>query len=447
MHKVLIVTYYWPPSGGGGVQRWLKFTKYLRDFGWEPVIYTPSNAEFPAIDPTLTKDIPVGIEVISTPIWEPYEFYKKLTGKKSTTKINSGILNDKKSPGIAEKLSIWIRGNLFIPDARTFWIKPSVRYLTKYLKDNHIDAIVSTGPPHSMHLIALELHERLNIPWLADFRDPWTDIDYYKEMKISAFADKKHKRLELKTISDCSAMVVVGCDMKEKYKMMGGKNIHVITNGFDTDDMEANDMVRDTKFSISHIGTLPPSLNLKGLWQVLAELSESLPSFRNDLEIKLVGKVDKSVIDDISALNLNDQFTQVEYVTHDKAASIMKQSAILLLAINKDSPNAKGILTGKIFEYLASGRPIMAIGPSDGDLSRMFEETEAGVIAEYDDLDQIRKIVTMLYEKYLNNDLSNNPIGIEKYSRKNLTSDLAAVLNKMICRTESAFQESETHLK
>jgi glycosyltransferase involved in cell wall biosynthesis len=183
MKKILIITYYWPPSGGAGVQRWLKFAKYLRNFGWEPVIYTPLNPEFPAIDNTLAKDIPADVEVIRTPIWEPYEFYKKFTGKKSTTKINSGFLNDKKSPGLVEQLSVWIRGNLFIPDARKFWIKPSVRFLTKYLKENHVDAIVSTGPPHSMHLIALAIKTRLNIPWLADFRDPWTDIDYYKDLE------------------------------------------------------------------------------------------------------------------------------------------------------------------------------------------------------------------------------------------------------------------------
>jgi len=432
MHKVLIITYYWPPSGGAGVQRWLKFVKYLRNFGWEPVIYTPSNPEFPVIDDTLAKDIPPGIEVISTPIWEPYEFYKKITGKKSTTKINNGFLNDKKSPGIIEQLSVWIRGNLFIPDARKFWIKPSVRFLVKYLKDNHVDAIVSTGPPHSMHLIALELKKRLGIPWLADFRDPWTDIDYYKEMKISAFADKKHKRLELSVIKNCSAMVVVSRDMKEKYEIMGGSNVNLITNGFDSADMDFQDIVRDTKFSIAHIGTLPPSINLKGLWQVLSELSESLPTFRDDLEIELVGKVDKSVIDDLAAFNLNDRLNLVEYVTHDKAALLMKQSAILLLAINKDSPNAKGILTGKIFEYLASGRPIIALGPLDGDLARILEETEAGVISEYDDLERIRKIVIMLYEKYRCNDLNNNPKGIEKYSRKNLTAQLATTLDKMI---------------
>lgn len=432
MHKVLIITYYWPPSGGAGVQRWLKFVKYIREFGWEPVIYTPLNAEYPVIDDTLLNDIPAGVEVIRTPIWEPYEFYKKITGKKSSSKINSGFLNHKRSPGIVEKLSVWIRGNLFIPDARKFWINPSVRFLNKYLSEHKVDAIVSTGPPHSMHLIALALKEHINIPWLADFRDPWTDIDYYKDMNISAYADKKHKGLELKTIKGCSAMVVVSRDMKVNYEMMGANNVHLITNGYDSDDMDVQNVVRDTKFSISHIGTLPPSLNLKGLWKALSELSDTLPNFRENLEIKLIGKVDNSITDDISAFNLGNQFTKIEYVTHDKAALLMKQSAILLLAINKDSPNAKGILTGKIFEYLASSRPIFAIGPSDGDLAQILKETEAGFISEYDDLEGIKKTVLMLYQKYLGNDLNNSPKGIEKYSRKNLTAELAGVLNQMI---------------
>jgi len=431
-HKVLIITYYWPPSGGAGVQRWLKFVKYLREFGWEPVIYTPLNAEYPVTDDTLRKDIPEEMEVIRTPIWEPYEFYKKITGKKSNVKINSGFLNHKRSPGLIEKFSVWARGNLFIPDARKFWIKPSVRFLTKYLQEHEVDAIVSTGPPHSMHLIALGIKQRLNTPWLADFRDPWTDIDYYKDMKISAYADKKHKSLELKTIKGCNAMVVVSSDMKVKYEQMGGTNVNLITNGFDSDDMDVKDVVRDTKFSISHIGTLPPSLNLKGLWQVLADLSESLPNFKKNLEIKLIGKVDNSITDDISAYNLTNQFSEIEYVAHDRAALLMKQSAILLLAINKNSPNAKGILTGKFFEYLASGRPIFAIGPSDGDLAKILEETEAGFISEYNDLDRIKKIILMLYEKYLGNDLKNSPKEIEKYSRRNLTAELAGILNRII---------------
>ena len=227
-------------------------------------------------------------------------------------------------------------------------------------------------------------------------------------------------------------MVVVSRDMKVNYELMGADNVTLITNGYDSDDMDVQNVVRDTKFSISHIGTLPPSLNLKGLWKVLSELSDELPHFRENLEIKLIGKVDNSITDDISAFNLADQFTKIEYVTHDKAALLMKQSAILLLAINKDSPNAKGILTGKIFEYLASGRPIFAIGPSDGDLAQILKESAAGFISEYNDLEGIKKNVLKLYEKYLNNDLNNSPIGIEKYARRNLTAELAGVLNKMI---------------
>ena len=431
MKKALIITYYWPPSGGAGVQRWLKFVKYLREFGLEPVIYTPLNPDFPIVDATLSADIPVDIEVIRTPIWEPYTFYKKITGGESTPRIEGGAVNNKKSSGIIGQLSVWIRGNLFIPDARKFWIRPSVRFLRKYLKQHHIDVIISTGPPHSTHLIAMRLKEITNIPWLADFRDPWTDIDYYKEMKISAFADRKHKRLELKTITRCDAMVVVTQEMMTNYEKIGGKNIHLITNGFDPVDMAVGAAIPDEKFSISHIGTLPPAFNMKGLWTVLAGLADTIPDFRNNLEIRLVGKVDSAVTDEITALGLLDQLAIPGYVSHDKVALLMKQSAVLLLVINQNSPNAKGILTGKIFEYLASGRPILAIGPTEGDLAKILEESEAGIIVGHDDLEGIKTILMNLYDKYLQNNLLNNVKSVEKYTRKNLTAELADALNKI----------------
>ena len=185
MKKVLIITYYWPPSGGAGVQRWLKFAKYLSDFGWEPIIYTVENGEYPVLDYDLLDEVPKGITVLKTPIWEPYSIYKKFTGRKKEDKINSGFLSEKKNPKLLEKLSIWIRGNLFIPDARKFWIKPSVNFLTNYLIDNPVDIVVSSGPPHSSHIIALKLKEKNKLPWLADFRDPWTNIYYYKELLLN----------------------------------------------------------------------------------------------------------------------------------------------------------------------------------------------------------------------------------------------------------------------
>jgi len=434
MKKALIITYYWPPSGGAGVQRWLKFVKYLREFGWEPVVYTPLNPGFPIVDNTLYADIPDDIEVVGTPIWEPYTYYKKITRGESTPKIESGSLNNPNSLGILGQLAVWIRGNLFIPDARKFWIDPSIKFLRKYLIDNHVDVIISTGPPHSMHLIALKLKECFNIPWLADFRDPWTDIDYYKEMKISAFADKKHKKLELKTITTCNAMVVVSPEMKTNYENLGCRNVHLITNGFDPDDMVSDPVIPDTRFSIAHIGTLPPGFNLKGLWQVLAELNDTIPGFQTNLVIKLVGKVDDSIIDDLAALNLETQLELPGYVAHDLAARIMKQSSVLLLVINQKSPNAKGILTGKIFEYLAAGRPILAIGPTDGSLAEILKESEAGTISAYDNVVQIKEIVLKMYDKYLQHNLNNSGKGIEKFTRKNLTAQLAKVLNGIITK-------------
>ena len=222
MKKVLIITYYWPPSGGPGVQRWLKFAKYLPEFGYEPIIYTPQNPEAPAIDESLLKDIPEGIEVLKQPIWEPYNWYRQFLGQKDK-KIGSGFVSEKKEPGILHKISVWVRGNFFIPDARRFWIKPSVKYLTKYLKENSVDAVISTGPPHSMHLIGLGLKKQLDINWIADFRDPWTNIDFYQELMLSSWADKKHHDLEKEVLTRADKVVTIGYTMSQEMKYLGAR--------------------------------------------------------------------------------------------------------------------------------------------------------------------------------------------------------------------------------
>ena len=195
MKRVLIITYYWPPSGGSGVQRWLKMSKYLPENGWQPVIYTPEDGEFPIIDTSLEKDVCPEAEVVKRPIVEPYTLYKRFVGMRAEEKVKVGFTDESgKQKGWKARLSMWIRGNLFIPDARCWWIRPSVRFLLKYLKDNPVDAIISTGPPHSMHLIALRLKAKLGLPWIADFRDPWTDIDFYNELRLTQWADCKHHR-------------------------------------------------------------------------------------------------------------------------------------------------------------------------------------------------------------------------------------------------------------
>ncbi len=261
LRKVLIITYYWPPSGGAGVQRWLKFSKYLHEYGWEPIIYTPENPEAPSQDFTLLKEIPKGITIIKTPIWEPYEFYKKLVGMKKGEKVNAGFLNEKKKPALAEGFSTWIRGNFFIPDARKFWIKPSVKYLNNYLKQNPVDAIISTGPPHSMHLIALGVKKKLNIPWLADFRDPWTDIDFYHHLRLTKWADKKHKRLELSVLKNADIVTTVSNNWGKDLEKIYSRKVDIVTNGFDPEDFAAANQTLDTMFTLTHIGSLNKDRN------------------------------------------------------------------------------------------------------------------------------------------------------------------------------------------
>ena len=427
MKKVLIITYYWPPSGGSGVQRWLKFVKYLRDFGWEPIVYTPENPENPETDISLQKDIPQNITILKTPIWEPYSFYKKFTGKKKSQRINAGFLSENKKPNLLENFSIWIRGNFFIPDARKFWIKPSVKFLEKYLSKNPVDVVISTGPPHSMHIIAYHLKKKLNIKWIADFRDPWTNIDFYNELRLSSWADKKHHNLEQKVLYNADKVIVISKTMSEDMKRLHKRHYDVITNGFDNDDLQTTDIHLDKKFSIAHIGTMPKTRNPEALWKVLYVLVKENYQFASDLEIKLVGRVDYTVIQMLKQYNLLNYLNKIEYLPHDKVINIQQQSQILLLLLN-DTPNAKMILTGKFFEYLSAQRPILCIGPTDGDAAKILNETKSGYISDFKDEEKLKNNILELYSKYKDGISLFESTGIQKYSRKNLTRELAELM-------------------
>ena len=430
MKKVLIITYYWIPSGGAGVQRWVKFTKYLRDFGWEPIIYTPENPEFPSIDHSFEKDIPVDITVLKTPIWEPYNVYRKLSGKKDEA-INAGFISENKKQGWKDKLSIWIRGNFLIPDPRRFWINPSVRYLTQYLQTNPVDAIITTGPPHSMHLIGLGLKKNFpTLPWIADFRDPWTNIDFYKDLNLTWFADKMHHRLETKVVRAADCVLVVSQGMKDEFELMKPKQLQVITNGYDESDVYKLGIELDNKFSISHIGTLNAARNPKTVWKVLSEICTENPVFKNDLRIQLVGKVDFSVLEDIRRFGLQDQLLKIDYLSHNEAIAKQNASQILLLLINK-SGNAKGILTGKFFEYLAAKRPIFAVGPTDGDAADVLRETGAGVMVGFLDEISSKQAILDFYNQFKTNKLSVQSKSVERFSRRSLTGELANLLNSL----------------
>lgn len=430
MKRVLIITYYWPPSGGAGVQRWLKFAKYLPQFGWQPVIYTPHNPEIPVIDESLQKDIPSSAEIIKTKIWEPYEWYKKFTGRKGE-RINTGFLNEGKKVTATEKIAVWLRGNLFIPDARKYWIKPSVKHLQHYLKQHPVDAVISTGPPHSMHLIALGLKKQFNCKWIADFRDPWTNIDYYHELMLTLRADRKHHQLEKEVLINADVVTVVGKTMAEEFETIAARNINVITNGFDSEDAGLEKIELDKKFTIAHIGTLVRSRNPVMLWQALADLLTEQKDFADKLEIKLIGKVDFQVRQSIRVNKLDDYVKYTDYLPHAQVAMQQQQAQVLLLILN-NTPNARGILTGKFFEYLAAQRPVLCIGRRDGDAAKIISDTKCGVVCEHEDKREIKKEILEYFKQFRDSSLqlpSSN--AVQQYSRLSLTKDLVSLLNKI----------------
>ncbi len=435
MKKVLIITYYWPPSGGAGVQRWVKFVKYLRDFGWEPIIYIPENPHYPILDKSFEKDLPENLQIIKHPIWEPYSFYKKFMGMKKEEKVQHGFIQEKKQSSLKQSISIWIRSNFFIPDARKFWIKPSIKYLSKYFSQHEKpDVIVSTGPPHSMHLIAMGVKKKLNIPWVADFRDPWTGIDFYDQLKLTKWADRKHRRLERQVLTNADKVISVGWNWAKELNKLGAKKVDVITNGFDDMDFKSVKTlnVKSDKFSLSHIGSLNKDRNSSVLWSALSELVKENPKFKDRLEIKLVGKVDHYVFEDLDKAGLKEFLNKIDYVPHKEIPNVLRNSDILLLLLN-NTPNIEGIITGKIFEYLAAQRSILCIGSGTGDASKIIKETNSGTAVDFNDKDQMKEFILKEFEKYNSGTKSfSDKSEIYKYSRRNLTKKISEILNNMV---------------
>jgi len=435
MKRVLIITYYWPPAGGSGVQRWLKFAKYLPHNGWQPIIYCPENADYTVLDESLAKDIPSEAEVIKGAIFEPYRFFRKITGQKEV--IGTGLSSTGGKPndgGFLKKLMIWVRGNMIIPDARMFWIKPSVKRLRKYIEENSVDAIVSTGPPHSCHLIALGLKKHFpDIKWIADFRDPWSTIDFMQDLKIGNSAMDKHLRLEKDVLASSDAQIVVTPSMVEEFENLGAKNLHFIANGFDEADYSQlrnpDTSISDSNiFIISHIGTLPPSRNPRAFWEAIKTLEKQSDDTEVRLHLNFIGKVDIQIKNEALELGLENRFKVIEYVPHNEIARIQQSADLLLLIIN-DSPNAKAILTGKLFEYLASKRPILCIAPLDSDAAKVINETQSGEVFDYDDRDGMVNFIKKSMDNKAAGEIYDN-IGISAYARHNLTQKLAQLLNQ-----------------
>lgn len=429
MKKVLILTYYWPPAAGPGVQRFLKMSKFLPEFGWKPYVITVKNGTYSSTDESLINDIPGEVEVYKTNTLEPFKVYEMLTGNKGSSKAVGGINLEGKQSFI-KKLSLFVRANFFIPDSRKGWGKYAYKKAVEVIKKEGIDIVISTGPPHSTHLTALKLKEKHNINWVADLRDPWTNVYYNKLFPRTKLTEKKDKALEKKVSENADLISVVSNGLKEEFGKYND-NIKVLYNGFDTEDIEKNtNFKKNKKFTLSYIGNFKPNQNVVGLWNALGDICKENSNFKKDLKISLTGNADSSIIESIKDNKLNDNLEENGYVSHKKATELMNKADLLLFIIPQ-AENNKLIITGKLFEYIACQSPILSIGPVNGNASNILSEANRLKMSDYKDYDKIKNDIINQYKKWLESDkiIKHKEDNFMQFSRKEITKQLANQLN------------------
>ena len=441
MKRVLIISYYWPPTGGSGVQRWVKFAKYLPAEGWQPVIYTPENPEQLAVDETLAAEVPAEAEIIRRRIVEPYGMYKKVLRRsghsKEAVEVNPVNAQNK---SFLQKAAMWVRGNLFRPDPRCWWIRPSVRFLKKYLKDHPVDLIVSTGPPQSMHLIGRKLAQETGLPWIADFRDPWTKIFYFKHLSMTRATKRWHEKMEKRVLDEATRVVAVSPLVQQEFQAMTQTPVELITNGFDECDFlqEPFKMAQggpQQLFTITHTGLFAADGNPTVLWEVLAEKCKACEEFRKLLIINLIGTTDEQIIKAIEDAGLGDCLENLGYQPHAEAVDQQRKASLLILPLRKE-PEYKAVLPGKLFEYLASYRPVLGIGQPDGAMSMILDSTRTGVVFDWEDKEAIAKYIDECWEKHLEGRLKIEGDDISRFTRRNLTRRMVQLFEELVDHSE-----------
>jgi glycosyltransferase involved in cell wall biosynthesis len=322
----------------------------------------------------------------------------------------------------------FVRANFFIPDARCFWINPSTKRLKNYLRDNEVDVIITTGPPHSVHLIGLSLKRDLGLKWIADFRDPWTSIDYFHSLPLTSGSREKHFKLEREVLRNADRVVVVSETMKKEFEAHSD-GVRVITNGYDEAGIQ-EPVELDQEFTLTYAGLMNSDRNPVHLWKVLGEMVREDQMFADQLKLRFVGSCSDEVLKSLDKYGLNKNFEFLGYQDHEQVSKYQRAAQVLLLAVNR-VPSAHGIVTGKIFEYMKAERPVLAIGPADGDLAAILENTRCGAIADFSDEQGMKEMITGYYRRYKEGDLNVESRGIEKYHRRNLTGELFDMLKEM----------------
>jgi glycosyltransferase involved in cell wall biosynthesis len=431
LKKVLIITYYWPPSGGGGVQRWVKFVKYLIEFNIEPIVLTvdPKYASYAVIDESLKSELPSGIKVFTTKSREPFNIYKRFTSKKE---IPFGGFANEENPGITQKISRFIRGNFFIPDARVGWNLFAYKQAANLIEKYDIKTVITSSPPHSTQLIGLKLKKNYKINWIADLRDPWTDIYYYKQLYHSSLAVLLDKKKEFAVLNNADKIIVVSRSIKnlfaDKISSSQRNKINVISNGFDTDDFISNKKnAINNKFTITYTGTLADNYNIDGFLKALTCVVDKYGASK--IELLFVGQVSKKYRDIIENSVLSSCCIFKGHVVHKESISFLLYSNALFLAI-PDEPQNEGILTGKLFEYLASRKPIIAVGPVQGDAAAIINECNAGKMFMYSEEIDIVNYIDELFVNWLDSpNIIMEGDAYKAYSRKNLTKKLLGLIS------------------
>lgn len=431
MKKILIITYYWPPAAGPGVQRFLKTAKFLPEFGWKPYILTVKDGTYSSTDDSLENDIPEEAEVFKTKTKEPFKIYEKITGNKGSSK-SVGMINLNNSKNPIKKLSLFIRANCFIPDPRKGWKKYAVEKAAELIKKEDISIVITTSPPHSTHLIGLSLQEKYNIKWIADFRDPWTNLYFNKMLPRTKRTIKKDKALENKVVSKADYITVISKGLQKEFKDRNS-NIGLIYNGFDEDDIPKKiNLNKDKCFKIAYVGNFKPNQNISAFWQAISELMQENHSLQDIIRIEFTGNTDNRVNAFVEKYQLEKNVIFNNYVKHHEATQIMSNSDLLLFVVPK-AENNKLIITGKLFEYLATRNPILSIGPVEGDASSIIDEAKRDKMLDYENLEAIKNTI----KKYIDiwhqepKKFKHNDVDIMNYSRKVLTKKLAEIFNRL----------------
>jgi glycosyltransferase involved in cell wall biosynthesis len=432
MRQLLFITYYFPPSGGSAVQRSLKFVKYLAAFGWRPTVLTvrPEHASFPDLDPDLASEIPHSTRVERTSAWDPYALYANVLGQPKEAVVSTGFLGEAET-NLRQRIARWMRANVFLPDARVGWVPFAAARGHRLLQQGGFDAVMTTGPPHSTHLAGLLLHRLHDTPWLVDLRDPWTGIDFYEDLPMTALARAIDGWLEMLVLNHADVGTVVSEAMGRELLARASISLKVVPNGFDPADFEAVDAKPPAdRFVIGHVGNLNMARNPEVLWKALAELRA--PERMPELRIALTGNVEPAVLSTAADYGLNHLIDTFPFVPHRAAVERMRRATVLLLCVNRVA-GAEGIVTGKLYEYVASGRPVLGIGPPAGDAARVLGATDAGRMFGFDDVAGVVAYLRAGYDVWKSGrGLSGAaPERAARYSRREQTRILADVLSSI----------------